>query len=228
MAFYYAPLNFDPDSIFRGESSRTYAFHDFVVSDDPDYDGIALNADELAYINNHYDFSSITVDDLIAGHTDDAAIAASAAEIFAIINTPVSDRDGSHYIASGFDASIAINGIAPEDAYEGDTDDDFTATADVILVGDGDGDDLDGTGTPSIFSRLAAHSDYYVRDGNAWGAGDFDPAHFATHCATTSRARRYHGIDDIVFDEAGRIRGRGLKADGSPRRRRRASRRVGN
>ena len=64
--------------------------------------------------------------------------------------------------------------------------------------------------TQSFLHRFASDNDLFVADNAAWVKG-FDPVAFGRHVQRTSKARRYHGIEDIVFDQAGRVRSvRGL------------------
>ena len=80
-----------------------------------------------------------------------------------------------------------------------------------LLVGTSS-DPLEGfnKATHSFLHRFASDNDLFVADNAAWVKG-FDPVAFGRHVQRTSKARRYHGIEDIVFDQAGRVRSvRGL------------------
>jgi hypothetical protein len=59
--------------------------------------------------------------------------------------------------------------------------------------------------TTSCLHRYASANDLFVADNAAWVKG-FNPAAFERHVERTRKARRYHGIEDIVFDKAGRVR----------------------
>ncbi len=59
--------------------------------------------------------------------------------------------------------------------------------------------------TQSFLQRFAPDNDLFVADNAAWVKG-FDPVAFGRHVQRTRKARRYHGIEDIVFDQAGRVR----------------------
>ena len=59
--------------------------------------------------------------------------------------------------------------------------------------------------TQSCLHRFAAANDQFVADHRHWVKG-FDPAAFERHVQRTRKVRRYHDIEDIVFDQAGRVR----------------------
>lgn len=59
--------------------------------------------------------------------------------------------------------------------------------------------------TESCLHRFAAANDQFVADHRHWVKG-FDPVAFERHVQRTRKARRYHGIEGIVFDQAGRVR----------------------
>ena len=59
--------------------------------------------------------------------------------------------------------------------------------------------------TQSCLHRFAAANDQFVADHRHWVKG-FDPVAFGRHVERTRKTRRYHGIEDIVFDQAGRVR----------------------
>jgi hypothetical protein len=59
--------------------------------------------------------------------------------------------------------------------------------------------------TDSCLHRYAPANDLFVADNAAWVKG-FNPAAFERHVERTRKAQRYHGIEDIVFDKAGRVR----------------------
>ena len=66
----------------------------------------------------------------------------------------------------------------------------------------------------SCLSRFQSANDLFVYDNAAWVRG-FDPTAFERHQQRSAKARRYHDIEDIVLDKAGRVR--------SPRRTRRSA-----
>lgn len=59
--------------------------------------------------------------------------------------------------------------------------------------------------TQSFLARYALVNNQFVLDNAAWVRG-FDPVAFERHVQRTARARRYHGIEDMVLDAAGRVR----------------------
>ena len=59
--------------------------------------------------------------------------------------------------------------------------------------------------TQSFLTRYALVNNQFVLDNAAWVRG-FDPVAFERHVQRTTRARRYHGIEDTVLDAAGRVR----------------------
>ena len=66
---------------------------------------------------------------------------------------------------------------------------------------------LDDEDTKTVFDRFNGHTLYFVSDNAAWRSG-FNPAKFANHVEASAKARRYHGIEDIVLDGYGRVKGR--------------------
>lgn len=112
-----------------------------------------------------------------------------AAEILQILGTDpdtCSDITNGHWVGSdnleADEAHIAAESV--------DTDDPLTALE---------------LSSQSCLHRFAAANDQFVADHRAWVKG-FDPVAFERHVQRTRKARRYHGIEDIVFDQAGRVR----------------------
>ena len=68
--------------------------------------------------------------------------------------------------------------------------------------------------TQSCLNRFQTANDLFVYDNAAWVHG-FDQNAFERHQQRSAKVRRYHGIEDIVLDKAGRVR--------SPRRSRRST-----
>lgn len=113
----------------------------------------------------------------------------AAVEILQILKTDpdtCSDITNGHWVGSedleADEAHIAAEAV--------DTDDPLTALE---------------LSTQSCLHRFAAANDQFVADHRAWVKG-FDPVAFERHVQRTRKARRYHGIEDIVFDQAGRVR----------------------
>lgn len=113
----------------------------------------------------------------------------AAAEILQILKTDpdtCSDVTNGHWVGSdGLEADEAY--IATEVV---DTNDPLTAFE---------------IATQSCLHRFESANDQFVFDHRAWVKG-FDPVAFERHVQRTRKARRYHGIEDIVFDQAGRVR----------------------
>ena len=113
----------------------------------------------------------------------------AAVEILQILKTDpgtCSDITNGHWVGSddleADEAHIASDGV--------DTDDPLTAFE---------------IATQSCLHRFESANDQFVFDNRAWVKG-FDPVAFQRHVERTRKTRRYHGIDDIVFDQAGRVR----------------------
>jgi hypothetical protein len=100
-----------------------------------------------------------------------------------------------------------------------------------VLVGDGvDGSELadsyDGNIDSDVLTIIASENrdDEGITDVRnlAHQHGGFDIAGFQAHVARQAKARRYGGIEDIVFDKRGRVRGgatgKVYKASGKPSR----------
>lgn len=147
-----------------------------------------LTAEELADIDRRYSNSVLTLSsrgELIR----QGCTPLEAKEILQILKTDpdtCSDITNGHWVGSDdLEADEAY--IATEVV---DTDDPLT----VFEIA-----------TQSCLHRFAAANDQFVADHRAWVKG-FDPVAFERHVQRARKARRYHGIEDIVFDQAGRVR----------------------
>ncbi len=148
----------------------------------------SLSAEELAGINRRYSDSVLTLssyDSLL----DQGCTPLEAAEILQILKADpdtCSDITNGHWIGSdnleADEAHIAAEAV--------DTDNPMSPFE---------------LATESCLHRFAAANDQFVADHRHWVKG-FDPVSFERHVERTRKARRYHGIEDIVFDQAGRVR----------------------
>jgi hypothetical protein len=148
----------------------------------------SLTAEELAGIDRRYSDSVLALssyDSLI----EQGCSPLAAEEILQILKSDpdvCSDITNGHWIASD-DLEADEAHIAAETV---NTDDPMTSFE---------------TATQSCLHRYDAANDLFVADNAAWVKG-FNPAAFERHVERTRKARRYHGIEDIVFDKAGRVR----------------------
>lgn len=147
-----------------------------------------LSPEEFASINSHHTKQVLALssyDSLLSQGCTPLA----AEEILQILRTDpdtCSDITNGHWVGSD-DLEVDEAHIAAESV---DTDDPLTALE---------------LSTQSCLHRFAAANDQFVADHRAWVKG-FDPVAFERHVERTRKARRYHGIEDIVFDQAGRVR----------------------